>query len=91
MNYLIDTHTFLWWVADDDQLSLVAREIIADKSNIIFFSIASAWEIAIKYSSNKLILQDEPEEYITSRLESNKFESLTIQLSHVLKVADLLQ
>ena len=78
MKYLLDTHTFLWWVTGDDSLSQVASEIIADKNNQIFFSIASAWEIAIKYSINKLTLPVHPEEYITSRLASNQFQSSTI-------------
>jgi PIN domain nuclease of toxin-antitoxin system len=69
----------------------MAKEIIADQNNEILFSVASAWEIAIKFSINKLTLPTHPEEYIISRLESNNFQILTIQLSHVIKVADLPQ
>jgi PIN domain nuclease of toxin-antitoxin system len=35
MKYLLDTHAFLWWVADDSQLSSTAKEIIADPDNIV--------------------------------------------------------
>ena len=43
MKVLIDTHTFLWWCMDDEQLSSHAREIIADGRNEIYLSAASAW------------------------------------------------
>jgi PIN domain nuclease of toxin-antitoxin system len=43
MKALLDTHIFLWWITDDPRLSSVAREAIADRSNQIFVSAASAW------------------------------------------------
>lgn len=45
---LLDTHAFLWWLADDPQLRAQAREIIAEPRNTIFVSAASVWEISIK-------------------------------------------
>ena len=48
MRALLDTRTFLWWNMDDPQLSHAARQFIADGRNELFFSAASAWEIAIK-------------------------------------------
>ena len=68
MKYLLDTHAFLWWVADDPQLSSTAKEIIADPDNKIYFSIVSAWEIIIKSGTRKLSLPEPPEIYIPSRL-----------------------
>jgi PIN domain nuclease of toxin-antitoxin system len=57
MNALLDTHTFLWWVADAPQLSETARSFIANPDNKIFFSVASGWEIIIKVGTGKLILR----------------------------------
>lgn len=48
MKVLLDTHTFLWWIADDPQLSPQACEIIGDGENKVFVSAASGWEMAIK-------------------------------------------
>lgn len=48
MAYLLDTHTFLWWITDDPRLSKSVREIIRAPENEVFFSAGSAWEIAIK-------------------------------------------
>ena len=51
---LLDAHAFLWWIADSGRLSGGARDAIADESNEIAVSAASAWEIATKYRLGKL-------------------------------------
>jgi PIN domain nuclease of toxin-antitoxin system len=86
---LLDTHTFLWWNLDDERLSSRVREIIADGRNEIYFSAASAWEIAIKTARGKLILPEEPAAYLARRLESNHFQSLPVQISHAAQVYTL--
>ena len=47
MNFLLDTHTLLWYLQDSKQLSSQAAEILEDSSNTLWFSIASLWEISI--------------------------------------------
>lgn len=54
MRLLLDTHTFLWWLAGDDALSLPARAAIGDEANDVFISAASAWEITTKHRLGKL-------------------------------------
>jgi PIN domain nuclease of toxin-antitoxin system len=54
MKALLDTHTFLWWVADAPQLLETAKNFIANPNHQIFFSVASAWEIIIKVETGKL-------------------------------------
>ena len=54
MRALVDTHALLWWVADSARLSETARAVIADDSNDIFVSAASAWELATKFRLGKL-------------------------------------
>ena len=34
--YLLDTHIFLWWMSDADQLSKEVFDIISDTSNQIY-------------------------------------------------------
>jgi PIN domain nuclease of toxin-antitoxin system len=89
MRALLDTHTFLWWNMDDPQLSAAARAFIADGSNELFLSAASAWEIAIKTARGKLTLPEPPEKYVASRLALHRFQPLPVQLSHALRVYDL--
>lgn len=50
MRLLLDTHIALWAIADDARLSATARQLIASPDNEIWISVASLWEIAIKYS-----------------------------------------
>ena len=54
MRALLDTHTLLWWVVDSARLSNTAFRFIADESNDIVVSAASAWEIATKHRIGKL-------------------------------------
>jgi len=89
MKALLDTHTFLWWNINSPQLSDTARDFIADGSNEIYFSAASAWEIAIKYAKGRLDLPETPELYVAHRLVKHGFSPLPIQLSHALHVYQL--
>jgi PIN domain nuclease of toxin-antitoxin system len=89
MKYLLDTHAFLWWVADDEQLSVTARNIISNPDNQIYFSVVSAWEIVIKTGTGKLILPEVPAIYIPSRIASNQFQILPVSLNHILSIPHL--
>jgi PIN domain nuclease of toxin-antitoxin system len=51
---LLDTHAFLWAVAESGGLSLVARKAMQDNRNEVFVSAVSAWEIATKFRIGKL-------------------------------------
>jgi PIN domain nuclease of toxin-antitoxin system len=51
---LLDTHALLWWLDGDRRLSLKARRAIANQSNTILVSAASAWEITTKARLGKL-------------------------------------
>jgi PIN domain nuclease of toxin-antitoxin system len=56
MRLLLDTHTFLWFVLNDPQLSAAAKALIEDPANDILISPASYWEIAIKVGLKRLDL-----------------------------------
>ena len=51
---LLDTHTFIWWLDDDDRLSERARAAIADTDAAILVSAASAWELSTKVRLGKM-------------------------------------
>ncbi len=51
---LLDTHVFLWWLADDPRLGNTARKAIGDGRNQVYVSAASGREIAIKRTLGKL-------------------------------------
>ncbi len=54
MKLLLDTHTFLWFINDDFKLRDYLKNIIEDENNISYLSIASLWEMSIKYNLGKL-------------------------------------
>ncbi len=86
MNVLLDTCAFLYWVSQSPKLSARARETIEDPDNRIFFSAASAMEIAIKQHSGKLILPDAADRYVPSKLQEHSFERIDIAVEHALHV-----
>jgi len=57
MNLLLDTHTLIWFLEGDVNLSTVAKEQIENPANTSFVSLATFWEIAIKVNINKLEMQ----------------------------------
>jgi PIN domain nuclease of toxin-antitoxin system len=89
MKALLDTHTFLWWITDDPSLSIRAREVIADGQNEIFLSAATVWEIVLKAAKGRLILPEPPGTFISSRMRLYRFQTLPIQISHVVQVYEL--
>ena len=91
MKVLLDTHTFLWWIADSPRLSARAREVIRDSNNELVFSAASGWEIAIKAQLGRLQLPDDLEQFIVDQLSLNTILILPIQLRHALHVYTLPQ
>ena len=54
MKLLLDTHALLWATLSPTSLSARASAAIADETNIILVSAASAWEIATKVRIGKL-------------------------------------
>ena len=54
MRLLLDTHALLFWSTGDKKLSPKAKRAIASKTNEVFVSAASAWEIATKVRFGKL-------------------------------------
>ncbi len=89
MKLLLDTHTFIWFVMGDTQLSQPARQLIEDQSNDKLVSRATIWEMAIKYSLGKLNLQQTFRPFIQQHLAGNGFDILAISNEHIFAVAGL--
>lgn len=47
LNYLLDTHIFLWYISGNSNLKNNFKEIIQNTENNIYISTASFWEISI--------------------------------------------
>ena len=70
MAYLLDTHALLWVIGDSKQFSKKVAAIIEDKSNQIYVSSISLWEISLKFKIGKLNLTGFTPEDIPKFLEN---------------------
>lgn len=89
MKVLLDTQVWLWAITGDARLGPRARAMLTARKNQVFFSAASAWEIAIKVRIGRLSLPDEPERFVPARLVRDGIEPLLIDIRHASRVASL--
>ncbi len=78
MNVLLDTHSLLWWLNDDPELSRQAFNVISNGENVIFISVVSIWEIRIKEAIGKIDIPSNFKEI----LDKQPFETLSIASEH---------
>ncbi|PWS33667.1 type II toxin-antitoxin system VapC family toxin [Pedobacter paludis] len=88
MNLLLDTHIVIWFITSDKNLSKTIKTQIEDPENKCFISIASYWELSIKYSLGRIDLNAALEK-IFDIIEESGFEILPITLTHILKLQQL--
>ena len=89
MKLLLDTHAFLWFVGDDFRLSGQAKTVMESPENELWLSIASLWEMAIKYSLDKLELTDPLGTFLDQQLSDNQIQLLPIDKPHVIHLGQL--
>ncbi|WP_437665352.1 type II toxin-antitoxin system VapC family toxin [Sorangium sp. So ce1182] len=82
MRLLVDTHAFLWFLANDPQLSPLAKSFLKEPTNELLLSVASPWEIAIKVSLGKLSIPGDVETFIEHHMAMNDIELVDIRLRH---------
>jgi PIN domain nuclease of toxin-antitoxin system len=88
MNVLLDTHALLWFSGGDERLSPTARAAMEDPTTTAFISMASWWEMAIKCSLGKLVLDDPLDRFISKR-RSEGFRVLPIETVHLSALIEL--
>ncbi len=88
MKYLLDTHALLWFLNNDKQLKPSTLAII-ENADVLYVSVASLWEIAIKYSLGKLSLAKPFKEIFPYELINNDIEMLPIEVKHIYQLNDL--
>ena len=89
MQYLLDTHVLIWLMTSDNRLSTTAKDLIKSPRNNIYWSVASSWEVSIKYALGKLEFDEPPENLIPSELDKNHIETLTILNNHAFLAGQL--
>jgi len=86
MRLLLDTCTFLWWIAGDRALVDSARALVSDPENDAYVSAVSAWEIAVKHGMGRLPLPEPPERFVPRERERHGFATLPLDEASMLHV-----
>ena len=86
--YLLDTHTFLWFLNDDSRLPADTKELIETTADPICVSIGAFWEMAIKDSIGKLTLPASIAQLMEDCQEMG-FSILPIQSAHLERLKQL--
>ena len=89
MKVLLDTCTVIWATLSPSFLSQQARDTIADESNVILVSAASAWEIVTKIRAGKLPGAEKLERDYLDVMEEAGYTQLAIDTESALRAGRL--
>jgi PIN domain nuclease of toxin-antitoxin system len=85
--FLLDAHTFIWLTENDASLPNDLK-IRIDTADLVYVSIASLWEIAIKLRIGKLSLQ-QSYETIGSAIDTSDILMLPISFADTVQIRNL--
>ena len=85
---LLDTYMILWAMLDDPKLNDKMRNIILDPNNTIYYSIASMWEVQIKYDIKKMPISGIE---FMHYCEQSGYHKLPVDDLHVVELAGLVR
>jgi|ERR1035438_8597458 PIN domain nuclease of toxin-antitoxin system len=85
MRFLLDTQLALWMYFEQERLSAQARSILENRQNLLAFSTASLWEIAIKRGRGRKGFQFDPRVLRRAMLDDG-YEELPVLGQHAVEV-----
>lgn len=85
MNYLLDTHIFLWILGAPDRIRPEVRKAIRDPRHTVYVSAVSSVEIAIKQALGKL----EVPAGLEDEIETRGFQLLPLHFRHGARMSAL--
>ena len=88
MNNLLDTHTVIWFINGNKEISSKAIDTILSNPEGNYVSIVSLWEIAIKKSINKIDLKFTFEDF-NQEIIRNAFKILPVTYIDTLQVSKM--
>lgn len=89
MKFILDTHALLWFMNNDEALSIKAKKTIENAGNIILLSAASIWEIGIKIKIKKISINSELDSLVANCISRYDFTPLSVNIPHSIKVSEL--
>jgi PIN domain nuclease of toxin-antitoxin system len=88
MKLLPDTQILIWAANSPDVLPNKARDLLNDSDNEVFFSSASLWEVAIKFSLNRPDFKVDPR-LLHQGLIKSGYQEFSISGRHAIMVSEL--
>ena len=89
MTYLLDTHTFLWFISGDPALPPAVRARIESPDAVRYLSVGSLGEMAIKVNAGKLSLGMPFPRLIDQHVLGNGLRILGIAPDHLERFSQL--
>ena len=89
MKVLLDTQCWLWMNVSPEKLSSRTHALLMAAGTERLLSVASIWEIGIKYHLGKLPLPVAPPDYVPARLALTRTMALPIAADHALRASSL--
>lgn len=69
MNFLLDTHIWIWSLLDPDRLTRKVRKVLASGDNELWLSPISIWETLILIDKGRVILTEPADQWIHEALD----------------------
>ena len=85
MRLLLDTHALIWWLTSSKSLDPQTLRALEDRSNRVYVSVASFWEMAIKAATGRLSIPPR----IMVQLSASGVTILPIETPHAWRVSTL--
>jgi PIN domain nuclease of toxin-antitoxin system len=87
MRVLVDTCAFLWWATGDQRLSRRALDVLENPESDLVFSVASAWEMALKM--DRLGLVEDFDMLLDRATRILRLSIMAVDVRHVIASARL--
>ncbi|MCL2524685.1 MAG: type II toxin-antitoxin system VapC family toxin [Betaproteobacteria bacterium] len=95
MKLLLDTCTFLWWIAEHPGMSDKAAQALGNPDNPCWLSVASLWEILVKQRAHRLDIDSGAQavfDFLCEQCRINQIELLPVlagDIRHVSQLPDI--
>lgn len=86
--WLLDTNVLLMALINPDVLPMSIRALLQDRGESIYFSVASIWEVAIKYSLGREDFDFEPQDIRQLAIQTG-FTELPVESIHCYPLAHM--
>lgn len=91
MKLLLDTHVLIWFMTEPSRLDERVIEALRSERASVLVSVASWWELGIKYALGRLEGDVTPKQLREAWLDLDTVHELSIRAEHVIEATTLPQ